>query len=225
MSSPASSYSRPGAIAPVWHTCALLVLLTLLSAWAVYVRMGSASARLSHIPIYLVVIASEWALFAFSLWRADPAFVATVARVIRDPRSLLWDIPTALVLSAALIFISPGIIRVLGPKGWGSTQGMLPNNGIEIALWVLMSITAGICEETIFRGYLQQQIAGWTRYPLIGAVSQGVLFGVLHAYQGWKNVALITVWGCIFGLCAWLRKGLRANMIAHASLDIFSAFR
>lgn len=164
-------------------------------------------------------------MFVFCLWRSDPTFVGTVARVIRDPRSLLWDIPTALVLSALLIFISPAIIRILGQTGWFSAQGMLPNGGIEIALWVLTSLTAGIREETIFRGYLQQQISGWTRHTLIGVVSQGIIFGVLHAYQGWKNVALIAVWGCIFGLCAWIRKGLRANMIAHAGLDIFSAFR
>jgi len=32
------------------------------------------------------------------------------------------------------------------------------------------------------------------------------------------------VWGCIFGAFVWWRKGLRANMIAHAALDSLSAF-
>lgn len=224
MSSPAVTYSRLRSIAPLWHTCALLVLLAILAGCAVYLKVGSVSARLSHTPLYLVTIASEWALFAFSLWRSDAGFTGNIARVVRDPRSLLWDIPVALVLSVVLIFISPGIIRILGQTGWGSTEGMLPKGSIEIVLWIVMSLTAGICEETIFRGYLQQQIAGWTGSMVIGVASQAILFGLCHAYQGSKKVALISVWGCIFGICAWLRKGLRANMIAHAGLDIFSAF-
>jgi len=33
-------------------------------------------------------------------------------------------------------------------------------------------------------------------------------------------VVLIAVWGCVFGLFVWLRKGLRANMLAHAVIDL-----
>jgi membrane protease YdiL (CAAX protease family) len=101
---------------------------------------------------------------------------------------------------------------------------MLPSNRTEIALWIVMAITAGICEETVFRGYLQQQISAWSGHVVVGVVGQAVVFGVAHAYQGWKKVALIFVWGCAFGALAWLRKGLRANMIAHAVLDIVSIF-
>ena len=41
-----------------------------------------------------------------------------------------------------------------------------------------------------------------------------------HAYQGPKKMVLIAVWGCVFGLFVWLRKGLRANMLAHAVIDL-----
>jgi hypothetical protein len=47
------------------------------------------------------------------------------------------------------------------------------------------------------------------------------------AFAGYIGAALRNpraVWGCVFGVFAWLRKGLRANMIAHAALDIFSGF-
>jgi len=32
---------------------------------------------------------------------------------------------------------------------------ILPHGGTEITLWIALSVTAGICEETVFRGYLQ----------------------------------------------------------------------
>jgi membrane protease YdiL (CAAX protease family) len=57
-----------------------------------------------------------------------------------------------------------------------------------------------------------------------GIVIQAGLFGVCHFYQGWKKMALIAVWGLVFGLCVWWRNGLRANMIAHAVLDMISIF-
>jgi hypothetical protein len=211
-------------IASPWHTVCLLALLAMFSGLSVYLRMGSTTARVSHLPLYLIVTALEWVLFAFSLWRSDTAFVGYVGRVVRNPRSLLWDIPTALILSAVLLVIALVITRISGPTGWATTQGMLPTNGVEIAVWVAMSISAGICEETVFRGYLQQQISAWSGHVAIGIVGQALVFGLAHAYQGWKKVMLIFVWGCGFGACAWLRKGLRANMIAHAALDISSVF-
>jgi membrane protease YdiL (CAAX protease family) len=72
----------------------------------------------------------------------------------------------------------------------------------------------------VFRGYLQRQLAGWTGSTTIGILWQGVIFGLGHAYQGPKKVVLIAVWGCVFGLFAWLRKGLRSNMLAHAAIDV-----
>ncbi|HEY6303448.1 MAG TPA: CPBP family intramembrane glutamic endopeptidase [Terriglobales bacterium] len=202
----------------------MLALLAIFSGLVVYLRMASTAPRIGHRPMYLIVIAFEWALFAFSLWHSDIAFTGYIAQVLRDPRSLLWDIPVALILSAVLVLISPVIVRILGQTGWVSTQGMLPHDRVETALWMVMAISAGICEETVFRGYLQRQICGWTGHIVIGIVGQGAIFGLCHAYQGWKNVALIVVWGCVFGGCAWWRKGLRANMIAHAALDIVSVF-
>jgi membrane protease YdiL (CAAX protease family) len=224
MSDTTKNERSPQAIASPWHTLGVLVLLAMLALLLIYVRMGSTAARISHIPLYLLVIVCEWAIFAFVLWKTDRGFVAYVMRVFANPRALRWDIPLVLVLSSILIFGSPFIVDLLGESGWVSTQGMLPKGRFEIAVWVLMAVTAGMCEETIFRGYLQQQFAGWTRNVVFGVMMQAVIFGLCHAYQGWKNMTLIFVWGCVFGFFAWLRRGLRTNVIAHTALDIFSAF-
>jgi uncharacterized protein len=221
--SPPKDNLRPR-VAPAWHTLCVLALLAILAALLAFLRMGSTTARLSNLGLYPVIIVCEWAIFAFTLRRSDTAFAGYIGAALRNPRALLWDVPLAVLLAAILVLISPVLVHVLGETGWVSTQGMLPKSALEIAVWIVMAITAGICEETIFRGYLQQQITGWTGYVVFGIVGQALLFALCHAYQGWKNVALISVWGCVFGVFAWLRKGLRANMIAHAALDIFSGF-
>lgn len=224
MSSPSQNHPQRNSIASVWHTFGILALLAMFTGLVVYLRMGSPTVKIGHLPLYAMVIAFEWAMFAFSLWHSDTAFVGYVARVLHDPHSLLWDIPIALILSAVLLLGSPVIVRILGQGGWDSTEGILPNNGVEIAVWIVMAISAGICEETVFRGYLQQQISSWTGHVVIGVAGQAAVFGLCHAYQGWKKMALIFVWGCVFGGFAWLRKGLRANMVAHAALDIIAIF-
>jgi membrane protease YdiL (CAAX protease family) len=82
-----------------------------------------------------------------------------------------------------------------------------------------LALTAGICEETIFRGYLQRQFTAWTRNAAAGIVLQGVVFGAAHAYQGLNQVILIAVYGCLFGLLALWRKSLRPGMMAHFVQD------
>ncbi|HZS58347.1 MAG TPA: CPBP family intramembrane glutamic endopeptidase [Gemmatimonadaceae bacterium] len=213
---------RPHAIAPVWHTLAMLALLAALSWMAVSVGMASGNAKLHHLPLYSIVIVGEWVTFAFALWGSDATFATFVGRVIREPRTLGWDILTAVLIGGVLLLITPVIVRLMGPSGWVSTKGMLPRNSVEVGVWVVMATSAGICEETVFRGYLQQQVAGWTGLASAGIVVQAIIFGAAHAYQGFKNVSLICIWGLVFGLAAWLRRGLRGNMIAHAVIDVLS---
>src|ERR1700722_5922874 len=177
MSSPEMSL-RVKHIAPPWHTACVLLMLAGFGWLSIFLRVGSDHERVGNIALYVIVIAFEWALLAFCLWRTDVEFVGYVGRVMKNPRALLWDIPVAVVLSGFLLLITPLIVGVLGQAGFASMQGMYPKGATEIALWMVMSITAGICEETIFRGYLQQQFSGWTGSVVFGIIVQAVVFGV-----------------------------------------------
>ncbi len=199
-------------------------MLALGSGLSAYLRVGSATPEHGHLPLYAVVIVFEWAQFALSLWGSNAAFVGYVARAAQNPRSLLIDIPVALAISVICFLLAPVIVHVLGPTGWSSMEGILPSDNLEIVAWIVMATSAGVCEETVFRGYLQQQFSGWTGHVSIGVLGQALVFGLAHGYQGWKNMALIFVLGCIFGAFVLMRKGLRANMIAHAGMDILGGF-
>jgi uncharacterized protein len=211
-------------IAPVWHTGCVLAMLAAFSLLSAYLRMGSTRPRVGHLLLYSIAIAFEWAVFVLVLWKSNSAFAGYVARVLHDPHALFLDIPVALLLSAVVFLVAPLMLRVLGHSGWVSLEGMRPSNALEIAAWIVAAVSAGIGEETVFRGYLQQQFTGWTGHLSVGILGQAVVFGLAHGYQGWKNMVLIFVVGSIFGAAVPLRKGLRANMIAHAGMDILAAF-
>lgn len=83
-------------------------------------------------------------------------------------------------------------------------------------------MTAGFCEETIFRGYLQKQFIAWTNNAALGVFLSAAVFGVCHIYQGAKAAVVITVFGLLFGTLAQWRKSMRPGMITHAMHDTLS---
>jgi membrane protease YdiL (CAAX protease family) len=85
-----------------------------------------------------------------------------------------------------------------------------------------VSVTAGFCEEIIFRGYLQRQFAAIANSMPLGVLLSAVVFGASHGYEGASRMILIAIYGLMFGVLAWWRKSLRPGMMAHAWHDALS---
>jgi membrane protease YdiL (CAAX protease family) len=90
---------------------------------------------------------------------------------------------------------------------------------MEIALWIFLSLSAGICEEFTIRGYLQKQLSGWLKNVTAAVVIQGIIFGAAHAYQGLKLMLTIAVLGSLMGWLAQWQKSTRPGMISHFLQD------
>jgi len=215
------------AVAPAWHTAGVLLLLLGLVALGLH-SMGAADAGKHHYRVlgYSITIAAEWLIVGFialgSRWGG--ASLRTLAgRIAPDWRSILRDLGLAVayLIAANIILgiLSALLARILGPSQGGLLKNLLPHGALENVIFLLLALTAGICEETIFRGYLQRQFTAWTRNAAAGIVLQGVVFGAAHAYQGLNQVILIAVYGCLFGLLALWRKSLRPGMMAHFVQD------
>jgi membrane protease YdiL (CAAX protease family) len=139
------------------------------------------------------------------------------------------DFGIALAFWVVSLFVLGTIAKVLGLGGAGAIGDvkdkfgpLIPHSVGELLLFILVSMTAGFCEEVIFRGYLQRQFAAFTRSEGIAIVLQAIIFGLGHGYQGTARMVLITVYGVMFGLLAFWRKSLRPGMISHAWQDSVS---
>jgi len=118
-----------------------------------------------------------------------------------------------------------GVHWLLGPDTASrSVAAFLPQSMLEILLWILVSLTAGFCEEIQSRGYLQRQFHALSGSIVVAVLGQGLLFGFMHSYQGWKQVIVISALGVLYGALAAWRKNLRANMIAHAWSDVWEGW-
>ena len=193
-----------------------------------YVSAGRmrAAEQPSRVLFYLITIAWEWLLVGYVLvgvrLRHTPLLEVTGPRWSRA-RDVFRDIGIALAFWIAALLVLALVAHLLHFQGMKQNVRFLaPDGSTEIALWIAVSVTAGICEETIFRGYLQKQFIAWTGSVPSGIFLSAAAFGVGHIYQGAKAAVVIGVYGLLFGVLAWRRGSTRPGMITHALHDTVS---
>ncbi len=221
------------AVAPWWHTVALIVILLSVSALGAGKHPAEVPTRIK-LTQYGLTIIWEWLLFLIVLWG-----VKKNGGTLRDLVGGRWQhfedvlldcalaagflmvwLIVAVVISAAMGQLDPSQTSHQLEEARKTLGFLAPRTGMELTLFVMLSCTAGICEETIFRGYLQKQFQSWSGNAAIAIFAQGLFFGAAHGYEGLKKMSLIAVLGILFGVLAHFRKSLRPGMIAHSSFDI-----
>jgi len=98
----------------------------------------------------------------------------------------------------------------------------LPATWIERHWWVFLSITAGVCEETLFRGFMLRylHVFPWTLNLTLALLISSVIFGFNHLYQGVGGVAGTAIAGFFFGLLFLLTGNLLLPIILHGVMDL-----
>jgi hypothetical protein len=139
-------------------------------------------------------------------------------------KDVLIDFGLGAIFWLGWIGIQVSIVRLWGSNEAKSVAALFPQSPIEIALWMVASISAGFAEEIAFRGYFQKQFAAITGSVWAGVLLQGLLFGVGHGYQGLRNVVMITIFGWLYGAVAQWRGSLRPGIITHAWSDIYAGY-
>jgi membrane protease YdiL (CAAX protease family) len=228
--------SRPQQIASWAHLVGLLLIgagIVALGFLAQHAPSsgGAASGQLaSHgkaIPIYLTAIFMDWALLYYcfgGVHYRGGSFWALAGGRWTSWKSVAVDLAIALPFWVIGTGGAYGVSRLLGSGSAKTVDSLLPRSLLEILIWIATSITAGICEEMVFRGYLQRQLHALSGSVVVAVLGQGLLFGLFHSYQGWRNVAVISVLGVLYGVLAAWRGNLRANIVAHAWTDVWEGW-
>ncbi|HKD84568.1 MAG TPA: CPBP family intramembrane glutamic endopeptidase [Terriglobales bacterium] len=139
----------------------------------------------------------------------------------------------AIVAIFLAIVLLPLVIVVLKrlkrqPRKYSSADAFkslsffLPATRTERRWWVFISITAGICEEVLFRGFLLHylHVFPWKLSLTLSLLIAAVIFGLQHLYQGAAGAASTVVVGLIFGLLFIFSGTLLLPIIFHAIMDL-----
>jgi uncharacterized protein len=213
-------------VAPVWHTIILLVVVVGLSALQRPQALSHANIQPSRLATYLLTLAYELLLLGYVWVLGLMLYKVRLREIIGGKwltfRDFLRDVGIAILFWFAVAGMLLAVHFFFSFSGVDAAKAMFPQTGMELGVFVVLAVFAGFCEEVIFRGYLQRQFTAWTGNVVVGVVLQAIVFGSAHMYQGWKGVAVISVYGAFFGILAAIRKSLRPGMLQHCTQDGFS---
>ena len=167
-----------------------------------------------------------WGLAIFLLLYAN--FVEKQNLLLKKPerKRFLFYILSVLGIFGCIVIASILIGIILKLSGYSiSKSGDVVKNMAAILrahplLLLFTCITAGVTEEIIFRGYLQQRIELIFKSPVAGILISSVLFGLAHSFYGTiQQVAIPFAIGIIFSVYYFKYKNIYVLMVFHFLFD------
>ncbi len=132
---------------------------------------------------------------------------------------------TSIALAQGLKAATNQALRVRISKAMQSLRFALPVTARERHWWILVSLSAGVCEEILYRGFVTHYFSGSlaATIPLgtVGAwLMASLFFGLAHAYQGVAGIVRSALAGLILGSIAILSGGLLLPIVLHFLFDV-----
>ena len=177
--------------------------------------------------VYRQVVVAQWAMaaIAFLLWARAHRPWSTLGLV--PPQD--WHLVPGILIPALMIALTVRQSRKVQRLGVERRAALrerlregeffLPHTPEEHHWFSLVSLTAGFCEELLYRGFLTWLVASYIGLPAaIGVVA--VAFALGHASQGPSNTIRLGLVGVILSLIVVLTGWLVPAMIVHVLLDL-----
>lgn len=208
----------------------LALVLALIAAdhfvvWKAFIRQSEVDATHARHTLWRRGAWLMWtaSILVLGLWKTTGVPWASVGFGLPEGWRL-W-VPLAAVLAFAALQVSSAIklARLPAPSEklrarLGSVAAILPRTASELPAFFGVSVTAGFCEELLFRGFLvwviQPHVGPWT-----AAVLSALVFGAAHAYQGLAGVIRTGLFGLVFAAIVLLTGSLWPAIVLHIVVD------
>jgi membrane protease YdiL (CAAX protease family) len=179
-----------------------------------------------RLSLYFSTIVFQWIAAAIAGWRAwAHGYTATQLGLATPGRFKIL----AITLCGAVLIVT---LQWLNLRRMGRSasplrgplqalaQRILPQSTRELVPFLALALTAGICEEFLYRGFAMAAI---TRTGLPSAVVvflSSVLFGLAHLYQGRAGFFSTMVLGVLFGISRVVLGSLLPVIVWHVGVDV-----
>ncbi|HEV2288160.1 MAG TPA: CPBP family intramembrane glutamic endopeptidase [Candidatus Acidoferrales bacterium] len=215
-----------------WDYVLILGVLGVAVPWRSTVRVREllgqpALASSERVLLYASTILFQWTLTAVILWRCYVHGTSRLALGFAFPEPLraLW---ISAGLSIALVFNQIyGIRRLISfppeKRGliWRLAEKLLPREPREAILAVFLAATVAICEEIIFRGFVETIFQRVLHDSVVaGAIVSAAFFAVAHLYQGKRGLITTFIVGIVFSAVRIFSDSLVPCIIVHFIVDI-----
>ncbi|RAS20742.1 CPBP family intramembrane glutamic endopeptidase [Paraburkholderia bryophila] len=216
------------------HTLHFMVVCLFLTAISALNGMHNSTTDSPSTPtqlnlFYAFVIGMEWLWVRFvykGMRKYRRSIVEFFGRHTLTFKEFGKDVAYATLVFAIDYFCNAGLVGLLqhGAQPANAVLPAVPVGLLAVTLWVCLSLSAGVCEEIVFRGYLQRQLTAITGRLGIAILGQAILFGIGHGYEGIVSVLSIVLNGLVLGILAAWRGNIRAGILMHVAWDILAGF-
>jgi uncharacterized protein len=214
-----------------WDFWLIFVVLGGILPWRGRVRLRKLLAiphvsRRERLSLYASTIAFQWIMAGMVAWRAwARGYTATELGLVSDGKSrvLLAGIAGAATL-AVLQWLNLRRMGRLPTPMRGLLQSLaeriFPQSRVEMLPYFALALTAGVCEEFLYRGFA---MAVFTRLRLPtwqAVVISSFLFGLAHVYQGRGGAVGTMLLGSLFGAARIGYHSLVPVVFWHSAVDL-----
>ena len=195
--------------------------------WPTYRRLLRADPAWARWWLWASAIGDQWTLVGFgaAIWMASGRSWELFGFTVPDGWRLWTSIALFLLLAAYFAYMVATLARSsdagasVRQQFSGDLATVLPHMRTEMYWFGGVSLTAGFCEEFLYRGYFIWVFAPWLGWWAAAALSL-LVFAIGHVYQGWNGVLKTGIVGAAFTLVVASSDSLWPAIALHALIDL-----
>ena len=128
----------------------------------------------------------------------------------------------ALSVHASIVVLFRCVEFPLAAFRRGYDLSFIPTLPLKWLVVIVSAVSAGVCEETGFRGYMQRPIEEH-HGAVIAILISTIFFMLAHLSKAWSSAGMVPIVfgaGLLLGLLAWSAQSLIPSIIGHVVMDI-----
>jgi CAAX protease family protein len=214
-----------------WDFWLIFLALGVLLPWRGRARMKKLLAMpsvssMERLVLYASTIAFQWLAVAVVAWRvwAHGYTAMQLGLVLQDRTTLAIAAMVGGAIIATLQWLNLRRVGGLPVQARGPVQAIaeriLPQSVVELLPYLALAITAGLCEEFLYRGFAMAALAQAGLSAWLVVLVSSILFGLAHSYQGKGGMVMTLVVGLVLGVSRLAYNSLLPAIFWHSAVDV-----
>lgn len=213
-----------------WDFWLIFVVLGVVLPWRGRMRLQKLMAlprttTKDRLALYLSTIIFQWLAVAATAWRAFARGLTfeELGLVIHGRGRILLAAIVGAATLGSLQWLNLRRISRSSGKARDFMQALaeriLPQTRVELLPFLALAVTAGLCEEFLYRGFAMAALTKAGLPPWGVVLISSILFGLAHLYQGRGGLVSTLVIGTVFGTARIAYDGFAAVALWHTTID------
>lgn len=214
-----------------WDIALIFFVLGVILPWRGRVRLKKLLdmphvGSVERLVLYASTIGFQWLAVAVVAWRAwvHGYTAEQLGLTVHDKTKIMVASFVGAAMIAVLQWFNLRRMGRLPITARGPLQAIaeriLPQSMIELLPFLALAITAGLCEEFLYRGFAIAVLARLGSPAWMAILISSILFGLAHLYQGRGGFFSTLVIGTVFGMGRIAYDSLVPVIFWHGAVDL-----